>query len=56
MTQERAAQILEQHGHTVHREADRLVAESRVSSTTFAEYGTFAAPYSARELRDWLGY
>jgi hypothetical protein len=56
-----AMHYIESHGHFCHVFPGYIVAESLVTfpgtkRPPMIEYGTFMAPYSAREIRDWLGY
>lgn len=55
----KAAQFIASHGHIVHLDGERIIAESECvhsDGQVSIEYGTFAAPYSATEIRGWLGY
>ncbi len=63
LTQNQAKRFIEDHGHVVHVDGDRLIAECSVvlaDGREAIEYGTFVPVlvihYSPREIRDWLGY
>lgn len=56
---EQIKRYIENHGHPVHVDGDRLIAECNVvfpDGRVTIEYETFYPTSTIHEVRDWLGY